>query len=122
MGFHPINLLLRFVLELAALAGLAWWGWKTHTGAAHMALAVLTPALVATIWGLFAVPGDRSRNGKAPVAVPGKIRLVLELAVFAAAVAALAMSGALAIALLLALAVAVHYLLSADRIDWLVHH
>ncbi|GGP23847.1 hypothetical protein GCM10010970_38470 [Silvimonas iriomotensis] len=122
MGYHPINLFVRFLLELAALAGLAWWGWQTHSGAAQLAFCVLTPALVATIWGMFAVPGDRSRHGSAPVPVPGAIRLMLELAVFAAAVIALALTGALLLALLLAAAVCVHYLCSADRINWLVHH
>ncbi|GGP25635.1 YrdB family protein [Silvimonas amylolytica] len=122
MGFHPINLFVRFILEVAALAGLAWWGWQTHTGMDRLAFCVLTPALVATIWGMFAVPGDRSRHGDAPVPVPGAIRLILELAIFAAAVIALALADMPVLALLLAAAVLVHYLLSADRVNWLVHH
>jgi hypothetical protein len=30
MSKNPANLALRFVLELAALAALGYWGWTTH--------------------------------------------------------------------------------------------
>ena len=32
MSAHPINLALRFILELAALYALGYWGWTQHDG------------------------------------------------------------------------------------------
>ena len=35
MSENPVNLALRFLLELAALAALGQWGWVAHDGAAR---------------------------------------------------------------------------------------
>ena len=40
------------------------------------------PLVLATIWGVFNVPNDPSRSGKAVVKVNGIIRLVIELVLF----------------------------------------
>ena len=32
MSAHPLNLALRFLLELAAWASMGYWGWKRGTG------------------------------------------------------------------------------------------
>ena len=72
------------------------------------------------LWGTFAVPGDPSRSGKAPVPVPGILRLVLELALFGFAAWALYDSGSPMLALVLAVLTLIHYALSYDRIAWLV--
>ncbi|MCO5242510.1 MAG: DUF2568 domain-containing protein [Anaerolineae bacterium] len=66
------------------------------------------------------MPGDASASGRAPVAVPGWLRLLLELALFAAAVWALNASGASTAALIFGLAVIIHYALSYDRVLWLL--
>jgi hypothetical protein len=50
---------------------------------------ILIPLLAATAWGVFNVKGDPSRSGKAPVPVPGIVRLLLELAFFGSATLAL---------------------------------
>jgi len=68
MSLHPISLALRFLLELAALIALGLWG--AHQ--AGIALALALPATAAALWGIFAVPGDPSRSGKAPVPVSGR--------------------------------------------------
>ncbi len=45
------NLALRFVLELAALAALAYWGFHTgHSLLGDVALGVGAPLLAAVIW------------------------------------------------------------------------
>jgi hypothetical protein len=79
MGSHPINLILRFILELAALTGMSIWGWKQSDGWFRFVLAIGIPIIAAAIWGTFAVPDDPSRSGKAPVVVPGLLRLGVEL-------------------------------------------
>lgn len=120
MGSHPINLAVRFLLELAALAAIGYWGWSQHDGALRFVLAIGLPLLAAILWGTFAVPEDPSRSGKAPVPVPGIVRLVLELALFAFAAWALYDAGNATLALVLAAIVIIHYVLSYDRIAWLL--
>ena len=89
MGSNPINLAFRFILELAALIIFGLWGWNLGTGILRYVLTLGIPILAAAAWGTFAVLDDPSRSGKAPVPVPGIIRLLLELAFFALATWAL---------------------------------
>ena len=120
MGSHPINLAVRFLLEIAGLAAIAYWGWSQHDGVLRFILAIGLPLLAAVLWGTFAVPDDPSRSGKAPVPVPGIVRLLLELAFFAFAAWALYDAGNTTLALVLSAIVAIHYALSYDRIAWLL--
>jgi hypothetical protein len=83
-------------------------------------LAIGGPILAAVLWATFAVPDDPSRSGKAPVPVPGILRLALELAIFAFAAWALYDAGNSLLALILGAVVVVHYALSYDRIGWLL--
>lgn len=56
------NEVLAFLVEIAALAALAWWGFATGDGvAARVALGLGTPAAAAVLWGLFAAPHARFR-------------------------------------------------------------
>jgi hypothetical protein len=80
MGSNPINLALRFILEIAALFALGYWGWTQHDGVWRFVWGIGLVILAAVIWGTFAVPDDPSRSGNAPVPVPGALRLVIELA------------------------------------------
>ena len=120
MSTNPINLAVRFLLELAALAAIAHWGWTQHQGLFRFLPAIGGPLLAAVLWYSFAVPGDRSRSGTAPFAVPGIVRLALELALFAFAAWALYDAGHTVLCLILALVVVVHYAVSYDRIAWLL--
>ena len=120
MGSHPINLAIRFVLELSALFSLGLWGWRTGSGWLRFALALLVPLIAAVLWGTLAVPGDPSRSGAAPIAVPGLVRLALELVFFALAAWALHDCGFTRASWTLGIIVALHYLASYDRILWLV--
>ncbi|MCA9936730.1 MAG: YrdB family protein [Ardenticatenaceae bacterium] len=120
MGSHPLNLLLRFLLELAALTALGYWGWQQADGALAYMWAIGLPVVTAVLWATFAVPNDPSRSGKAPVPVPGLLRLLLELLVFGTAVAALYSAGARLPGLLLGGITAIHYGLSVDRLKWLI--
>lgn len=118
-GFHPVNLAFRFVLEIAAFVALAAGGYAIGSGLFSWILAFGLPLVAMLAWGTFNVPGDRSRNGAAPVPVPGVVRLIVELDVFGAAV----LVGWFAnptLSLALAAGVVLHYSLSIDRIRWLL--
>jgi hypothetical protein len=76
-------LTVRFLLELAALAALAWWGVRTgETALAKVLLGAGAPLATAVVWGAFIAP-------KASFAVPAPVHVALQLAVLAAATAAL---------------------------------
>lgn len=120
MGSHPINLAFRFLLEITAYVSMAYWGWTQHDGILRFAWAIGLPLVWAVLWGTFNVPDDPSRSGKAPVRVPGFVRLLLELAFFTTGAWALYASGYTTWAIIIAVAVAIHYALSYDRIAWLL--
>jgi hypothetical protein len=120
MGSNPVNLVLRFLLEMAALIAMGFWGWKQGAGAIRYVLALGIPLIAAALWGIFGVPDDPSRSARAVVAVPGMVRLALELAYFGFAVWALHSAGATRAASIFGLVVVVHYILSYDRVVWLV--
>ena len=119
MGNHPVNLAVRFVLELIAFFFPGFWIWKTFTEWYKYPLMILLPILLAAVWGIFAVPDDPSRSGKTVIAVPGILRLLIELSVFALGIYTLLNSGNNNFAWIFASIVLLHYLLSIDRIIWL---
>ena len=117
-----MNLALRFALELSALAAIGVWGWDQGSGWTAAALAIGLPPAAAVAWGTCAVVGDPSRSGNAHVPVPGYVRLALELAVFAFATWALYDMGANVLSLVFGAVVVMHYVVSYDRIAWLLGH
>lgn len=117
MSSHPINLALRFLLEIAALLALGVWGWQSGEGWLQFGLALGIPLVAAALWATFRIPND---PGAAPVAVPGLIRLILEIAFFALAVWGLYQARLVTFAWILGLTVALHYLISYDRILWMI--
>jgi len=64
MRNHPLNLALRFLLEMGALVVFAVWGWNNFPGLWSILAAIGLPVFFATLWGVFAVKGDPSRSGK----------------------------------------------------------
>lgn len=104
-----LNLIVRFLLELSALAAFAYWGVRTgETPIAKLALGAATPLVAAWLWGAFVAPRARWK-------VSAPLRLLVELAVFANAAYALAAAGrpalALGFALLAAVSSTLHLLL-----------
>ena len=84
---NQANLVLRFVLELCALAALCYWGFRTGDGPfVGFVLGVGAPLLAAVIWGLFAAP-------RARVFLPLTGRLAVESAFFGSASAGLYATG-----------------------------
>lgn len=121
MGSHPINLALRFVLEIIMFVAMALWGWRQGDGFLRFVFALGVPLIAAILWGTFAVPGDPSRSGKSPVRTPGIIRLLLELALFGFATWAIYDMGYVTVSVVYGALVLIHYGLSYDRILWLVN-
>lgn len=120
MGSHPLNLALRFLIEIAALVAIGYWGFSQHAGIWRFVIGIGGSLLAAVLWGTFAVPDDPSRSGSAPVPIPGVLRLLLELALFGFAAWALYDAGSELLALILGIITIVHYALSYDRVAWLI--
>jgi hypothetical protein len=117
MGSHPVNLALRFVLELAMWAAIGYWGWTQHEGPWRFLLGIGLPLLAMALWGTFRVPGD---PGKAPVAVPGAVRLALEAVEFGAATWMLIDAGQMTLGIVFGGVLLLHYAASYDRVWWLL--
>ena len=117
MGRHPVNLALRFFLEIAAFVAIGYWAWTAHTGVLRVVLVILLPVLAAFIWGAFRVPN----YGGAPlVQVPGVVRLLIELGIFGFAVWGLFDAGAVTTALIFGGITLLHYITSYDLVLWLI--
>jgi hypothetical protein len=77
----------KFLLELCALAALAYWGATTGPLVVNVLLGIGAPLLAAAVWGRWAAP-------RSPRRLTGTARLALESTVFAAAAVALVVAGA----------------------------
>ena len=117
LSSNPLNLAFRFLLELAALVAMGYWGWQTGPGWLRWLFMIGVPLIAAVLWGVFRVPND---PGPAPVRVPGLVRLALELFYFGFAVWGLGDAGAIGASWILGVSVLVHYVISYDRVLWLV--
>ncbi len=114
------NLGLRFVLELAALAGLAAAAWSLTPGPSRWLAVVVVPLVAAGAWVVFNLVGDPSRSGNAPVEVSGPTRLGVELVILGAGTAALGVAVQPLLGLAVAVLLGLHHLASWQRLAWLV--
>ena len=119
MSQNPINLTVRFLLEIIALVALGAWAKAKFPGALGFVLMIVIPLLAATAWGTFNVKGDPSRSGKAPVPVPGIVRLLVEFAILGSAALAL-FSLSPTYGWIFGIVTLLHYILSYDQIAWLL--
>jgi uncharacterized protein DUF2568 len=114
------NLTLRFLLELAALFGLGMAGWSLSGGWWRWVVALVVPLIAAALWGTFAVLDDPSRSGRAPVPVPGAVRLVLELVILFGGAIGFHAAGYTTTAFIVVLLIVASYAFSLDRLGWLL--
>ena len=90
------NLALRFLLELCALAAVAYWGSRVSSDSAvNVVAAIAAPLALAALWGTFLAP--KASRRPEPTA-----RWLLELVVLGVAVAALATESQIALTVILA--------------------
>ncbi len=120
MGAHPINLVIRFLLELLTLITIGVWGWRQSDAWLRFVLALGLPIIMAAVWGIFTVPNDPSRSGASPVVTNGYIRLFIEFAFFSLGTWALYNIGYIKYSIVFAVVVIIHYAVSYDRILWLI--
>jgi hypothetical protein len=99
------NYALRFVLEIAALVALAYWGFSEFGGVVQWLIGLGAPLLVAVVWGTFMSP-----KASRPTVDP--VRLLIEVAVFGAGVAALLAGDAPALGTVFAALAVVHLALT----------
>ncbi|MBZ5750607.1 YrdB family protein [Metabacillus rhizolycopersici] len=117
---NQYNLLLRFLLEIAALFSIGMFAWTHFNGFLRYALVFILPALVMIVWGVFAVPGDPSRSGEAVVVISGFTRLMIEFIIFSAGFIAFFYSDFRVYSFIFLFFTVLHYLGSSDRIKWLL--
>ncbi|MFK0167976.1 YrdB family protein [Streptomyces sp. NPDC090306] len=91
-----VNLGVLFLIELAALAAVSYWGFTrdVRTPAAWL-LGLGAPAVLVVLWALFGSPGASHKTR-------GAVRVAFEVLWFGAGVAALLLAGAPVSALVLA--------------------
>ena len=101
---RAVNLGLRFLLELCALAALAYGGWHV-TGPLWLRIvtAVALPLVAALVWGRWVAP-------RASQPLPDPLRLIPEWLVFGGAAVALAATGHPLLAVVLAVLAAANRL------------
>jgi len=109
---HPLNLLIRFLMEIAALIIVGMWGWHYTTHWTRYILAAALPVLAAAIWGIFRIPNDPK---PAPVEVPGIVRLGYELFLFGFAAWALCDMGCNAAGCIMGITTLISYTAGYDR-------
>ncbi len=119
MSNNPINLTVRFLLEIFSLIVMGIWGWQNGNGIMRFVLAVGIPLVAAAIWGTFRVPND---PGNSPVPIPGPIRLIYEMVYFGFAIWTLFDLQYKNFAKIMLVILVIHYLFSYDRVIWLVRN
>src|ERR1700743_2500761 len=112
MNTNPVNLAVRFLLEIVMLIVFACWGWHCTGGWFRYIAVAGFPIVAATLWGVFRIPNDPKQ---APVVTPGVIRLLLEWTLFGLAAWALYDLGYTKSAIVIAVIVVLHYIVSYDR-------
>jgi membrane protein YqaA with SNARE-associated domain len=95
------NDVLRFFLEMAALAALVYWGFSEFGGVVQWVIGLGAPLFVAVVWGRFMSP-------KASHPTVDPVRVLIEFTVFGSGVAALFAAGAPVLAVIFAVLAALH--------------
>lgn len=117
---NPVNLIVRFLLEIISLIVVGIWGWKATNGWLQFIVAFGAPFFMASLWGIFNVPNDPSRSGRAIIVVKGWVRLLIEALVFGVGIVSIYALDHIFLSSIYGLIIALHYIISKDRINWLI--
>lgn len=120
MNKHPLNLAIRFLLEMTALVSSGVWAYGLDDSFMGIVYAVLTVLLLMILWGVFNVPNDPSRSGKAPMVVKGWLRLLIEFAIFSFGIWTMNQVCEALYSCIFGGLIVLHYLVSYERIIWLL--
>jgi hypothetical protein len=116
MSNNPLNLVLRFLLELFALGSIGYWSWTNFSGVFQYIFVVLFPVCTAAVWGLFRTPGEPFAHQKVVVPVKGFVRFTIEILFFGFACWGLFNSNVGTTGYIFTAIVSIHYLISYNRI------
>ncbi len=116
MSQNALNLALRFILELGILFAFGYWGWTRDIGAWRYLVAIVLPVVAAILGGTFRWPHETAGSSRAPVPIPGSLRLLMEVVLFALAIWGLYDAGATLAAVIFGLVTLLHYAISYDRV------
>lgn len=118
-----VVLIVRIAVELAAFAGLAWWGWSLgHVASGRLALAIVIPAVAAWLWIMVGTPGDPALLIPPRVAWAGPGRLLLEVTILGVAAFAIWTTVSRAASETFLTVAVVLYAVTWDRQLWLLRH
>ncbi len=112
MNTNPLNLFVRFLLEIAMLIIFGYWEFHRNVHWERWAGAIGLPLAAAALWGIFRIPDDPK---PAPIEVPGIVRLLLEWVLFGSAIWALQDLKQIQLSLVMAIIILLHYIVSYDR-------
>lgn len=104
MILQNLNLAVRFLLELCALAAVGYWGFHTGNGMMKWVLGLGAPIFIAIIWGVFGSP-------KAMIEVPTTLHFFIEIIVFGIPAIALYAAGKTQLAWIYGICVVINRLL-----------
>jgi len=113
---HPLNLTLRFILEMVALFSVGLWGWVAFSGFWPYLLIWILPAAAAFLWANFRYPDEPLHPVEARYPISGKMRLLLELSLFGFAGWAFFSIGAIKAGFSFSFLFWLHYAFSYDRV------
>jgi len=117
MSQNPIVLGFHFLMEVGALAAVAYWGWTMRSGLARWVWAIGLPLVLAVVWAVFRAADD---GPDATVTIPGVLRLVLELAILGGAAFLLWRAGRSSLAGAFGVLIVVDFALQYDRVSRLL--
>ncbi len=113
----------QFFLEIAGLIGIGRLGWTVGGGGLMgLSLAALFISVAGALWALFRTRGYVPNGEEPVVAVPGPVRLAIELGVLAAGAAGLWLSGWNVAAVVFALGIIVIYAMLRERTQGLLRN
>lgn len=79
-----LNLAVRFLLEVVAVASLGYWGYKVPSATlAKVALAIAAPLTLIVVWAFVVAPGADNPLSPTPRMLIGSVLLLLSTAALA---------------------------------------